>query len=216
MKKLLLLLFLIICNNTTKALNIQNITITSNSDSEINILLDTAHGSCMFYNSYTYSITNNSIILNVCYNPQLCNAATYLSNNIQIPLNNLTASNYELIVNIFFYNFQTFSCENSIISDNATLNFSTPLNNPVTLSDYNFSIVDNINLYPNPSKGILNFDKEFSGESVSIYDYLGRRILQSKNKEANFIDISGFENGVYFIELTHNDLKVVKKIILKK
>lgn len=216
MKKLLIILFLIIFNNTTKALNIQNITITSNSDSEINILLNTVHGSCMFYNSYTYSITDNSIILNVCYNPQFCNAVTYLSNNIQIPLNNLTAINYELKVNIFFYNFQTLSCENSVISDSETLNFSTPLTNPITLSDYNFINVNNIHLYPNPSKGIINFDKEFFGESVSVYDYFGRRILQSQNKESKFIDISGFENGVYFVELTHKDLKVVKKILLKK
>ena len=215
MKKLLLPLFFIFFINSVKALNIQNITISSNSENEINILLDTAHGSCMFYNSYNYSVTNNTIILNVCYNPQLCNAVTYLSNNIQIPLNNLSAGNYQLTVNIFFYNLQTSSCQN-LISDTATLNFSTPLNDTVTLSNDNFNGKKDIFLYPNPSSGIINFNEEFSGESFSIYDHLGRKILKKQNAKNRLIDLKDLENGVYLVELLYKDKSLVKKIILKK
>jgi len=215
MKKLLLVLFFIFCNHSAKALNIENITITSVSDSEINILLRAAHGSCMFYNGYTYSISDHTIILNVCYNPQLCNAVTYLNNNIQIPLDNATVTNYQLIVSIFFYNLQTFSCDNTVSSDAATLNFSTPLTNPVTLSNYDIESDDDTFLFPNPSKGILNFGKKVSGESVSIYDHSGRKIFQTQNVSDEFIDISGFENGIYFVELTHKNKRAIKKIILR-
>jgi hypothetical protein len=219
MKKLLLILFLIVYNNTTKALNIQNITITSNSDSEINILLNTVHGSCMFYNSYTYSITDNSIILNVCYNPQFCNAVTYLSNNIQIPLNNLTAINYELKVNIFFYNFQTLSCENSVISDSETLNFSTPLNTTVTLSSDDFvKNENNLIVSPNPSNGMIEFSNDFVTKlkSIKIFDNLGRLVQSANTFNNNSINLKEFENGIYYIEFATDKEKISKKILIKK
>lgn len=216
MKKLLLLLFFILFINSARALDIQNVTITRYSDAEINVLVEAVDGSCMYFYNYAYTISNNTITLNVCYGPQLCSANSYLRNNIQIPINNLVDENFTLVVNAMFYNFEFFSCENSIISDTGTLQFSTPLTQSVTLSNNHFENEKNLKLYPNPTNGILNLDLAFTGGSVSIYDSLARKILTKQNIKELFIDLSAFENGIYMVEFINKGKKTLKKIILQK
>lgn len=83
------------------------------------------------------------------------------------------------------------------------------------LSSNSFSF----DLYPNPSSKLLNL--EFSGEKDSYYtidciDILGRHILRtSSDKNTLQIDVSNFENGVYYLKVSQNNSKTAVKSFIK-
>jgi len=80
---------------------------------------------------------------------------------------------------------------------------------------FEFTASVSINIYPNPSKGIVNIKSNISltGEIVirnSIGQLLQRNsIVESMNKQ---IDLSGFPKGVYFIEFLYSGNRIYKKI----
>jgi hypothetical protein len=62
----------------------------------------------------------------------------------------------------------------------------------------------NISIYPNPTKDILNFEG-FNTPSieVSIFDILGKRVLEKSVSNGNTIDVSELANGVYTIKINN-------------
>ena len=67
----------------------------------------------------------------------------------------------------------------------------------------NLSINDfersNVRLYPNPAQSVLNFETE-SATSLKIISVLGQEIFKSAEEKSNWqINVSGLENGMYFI-----------------
>lgn len=81
------------------------------------------------------------------------------------------------------------------------------------------SIADNKTIiYPNPTTGIINITNELCESNnfeVTIYNTYGHSILSYKN--ANSIDISKFNNGIYYmiVKLCNNKI-ITKKINLLK
>ncbi len=71
-----------------------------------------------------------------------------------------------------------------------------------------------LNLYPNPTNGILNieFFQESKEWSADIYNYLGQRISKITK---NTIDINEYENGMYIIVFSIEGVKEkkIKKVI---
>lgn len=69
------------------------------------------------------------------------------------------------------------------------------------------SVVDNpnIKLYPNPVKNVLTIEGDrLSGQTCKIYDVNGRLHFEKQLDENNTqIEVSGLDNGVYFIEIEH-------------
>lgn len=67
-------------------------------------------------------------------------------------------------------------------------------------------------IYPNPVSDFLNFNQKV--ESVKLFDIQGKLILDKKIY-SNSLDVSGFKNGVYILELfsgnKKNSLKFIKK-----
>ena len=95
---------------------------------------------------------------------------------------------------------------------------STPFEVTVgtTLATNNFALKSNLLIYPNPTKGIINIETK-EAITVSVYDLLGRKVLESKIDEtANQINLSNLSVGTYLIN-TRNELgqgqsaKVVKE-----
>lgn len=65
-----------------------------------------------------------------------------------------------------------------------------------------------ISIYPNPNKG--NFTIENNGEikQISIYNILGKRVYNNENVSELKTDLSGFESGMYLVQITLNNSKV--------
>lgn len=76
----------------------------------------------------------------------------------------------------------------------------------------------NINLYPNPTKGILNVNlPENKGKvvTVRITNVIGAVIRTQKVNSANQfkLDLSGLENGVYFVNVKGNGFESTTKVV---
>ncbi len=86
----------------------------------------------------------------------------------------------------------------------------------VTLDIQDFS-TNSISIYPNPSKNIFNIDLNSINEfKFEVFDITGKVVID-KNKISNNtyqLDMSQFSSGMYFIDITTNDIEVTKKLIL--
>ena len=91
-------------------------------------------------------------------------------------------------------------------SDNSGNSVSTQVEvtvfDPLSISENNF---ENMFVYPNPVKDILNIENVYSNSKISVFDILGKNyeINGINNFESNSlsIDTSGFEKGLYFLKL---------------
>ena len=73
-----------------------------------------------------------------------------------------------------------------------------------------------ISVYPNPVSRTLNinYGNKNTVERVRIYDLFGREIF-SANEAVNNIDLSGFREGIYIIEMSEkNGNRIIKKILV--
>tara|TARA_B100000795_G_C22782854_1_gene433214 strand:+ start:226 stop:1512 length:1287 start_codon:yes stop_codon:yes gene_type:complete len=81
-----------------------------------------------------------------------------------------------------------------------------------------------VNLYPNPSKGYLFLDIRsniLADIDITIHNILGEIIYQNNKQNIitldNFrIDIKNESNGIYFVNITTDNYKINKKIIINK
>lgn len=86
-----------------------------------------------------------------------------------------------------------------------------------TLSNQNFEM-NNIVVYPNPSKGIFNISLgNIQPTAIDVYDLTGKVILsksaiQSSNIGTS-IDLSNAATGIYFVKITAENQSTVKRII---
>ncbi len=62
-----------------------------------------------------------------------------------------------------------------------------------------------ISIYPNPAQTHINIKTEDINEieSVTIFDAMGRKLIQSTN--SSFIDISNLESGIFYVRISFND-----------
>ncbi|RXR21040.1 T9SS type A sorting domain-containing protein [Flavobacterium amnicola] len=84
----------------------------------------------------------------------------------------------------------------------------------------NDSVFNNMTVYPNPTKGLLNINLNamVTGETIySIYDFQGRLIASKKSSESiETLNIGNFADGLYVLTLENGKHKTVKKIVLNK
>jgi len=219
MKKTLLTFLFLVIGQTINAINIQELSLSQGTGNNINVGLKVTEGSLIIYNNYSYTLENNVITLTVCYNRTTISSFTTLNNEFTIENVDLTTSNYTLIV-IANYNRWVDGqaiCDFTNNSDTATLSFSAPLTQTVTLSSNFFDINDTFILFPNPTNGLLEFKSdEAILHTINVYDSLGRSVKMFNAISSKILDLKDLENGIYLIELNTAKGKVTRKIILKK
>ena len=83
------------------------------------------------------------------------------------------------------------------------------------ISEYN---LETINIYPNPTGGIINVNKgQLENVQVNIYNVLGESIYQFSITSSNYqIDLTAQPNGVYFVQLRTEQGIMNKKLIIQK
>ena len=99
------------------------------------------------------------------------------------------------------------SLKNSTVSMNCDGSVGTGLNN------YQ---LENLNIYPNPTLGKLNIVSADKINTLSITNIIGKELLFAKDFLVNTIDLSSFESGVYFINISTDKGTHIEKIILTK
>jgi hypothetical protein len=89
-----------------------------------------------------------------------------------------------------------------------------------TLGVDDFSSLDKITIAPNPSNGIFSITKnnQISISKVTVFDINGKvlKVIDSElSLEAIQINLSDFSKGVYFLEISNEIDKVVRKIVIE-
>lgn len=98
----------------------------------------------------------------------------------------------------------------------ATITFTY---NSSTLSSENTKTIDNIKIFPNPSKGKITLSniKNIDFESVKIYSVLGRLVKDirvEKGASKLDIDLSHLNRGIYLLNLKSDDRSATKKLVI--
>lgn len=70
---------------------------------------------------------------------------------------------------------------------------------------------EKINVFPNPTSGILFLEQKF--EDISVYDIQGT-VVKSKHN-GNSIDLTSLSSGIYFLRAINNDTHHLSKIVKK-
>lgn len=82
----------------------------------------------------------------------------------------------------------------------------------------NGSTIENLNFYPNPVTNgkIYITSKNISSKEITIYDVLGKRILQTNlNVNSKEVNISSLNSGVYIIKIKEGEATATRKLIVK-
>ncbi len=81
--------------------------------------------------------------------------------------------------------------------------------------DVNETIQTNVKIYPNPSTGIFTIEAT-ENYKINIVDISGRVVYISETNTSNSqIDLSNIAKGIYFIELSNENEKINRKIVIE-
>ena len=178
-----------------------------NDDSNVD---DTPATDGIYFGSVNTNTNNNSCDdLNYGFNNDLLDMD---ENYMSYSSNTWMFSNGQTTAMLNTLNAQTWQggrieLKNSTVSTNCTGIIGTEINNHQ---------LENLQIYPNPTLGKLNINSDDKINSLNITNIIGKQILFTENFTANSIDLSPFENGVYFIHITNDKGTHIEKIILSK
>jgi hypothetical protein len=90
------------------------------------------------------------------------------------------------------------------------------VNDPLQYVGINENESIDFTVSPNPSSDIVTISGELSNDAVAaIIDQNGRVLVTSSVSNGSIVDISTFENGVYFVKITDNGTSTTKTIVKK-
>lgn len=218
MKKLLFILFVFLNYWNIEAqyfttLNSDlNISPTSNN-SIIDVNMKTfTHTDSEFINE-EHTVTGNIITMNVCYYV----TGFQFANNYQhtFPVTVPSDNDYTIIINLYRSQTQV-TCDYTELTDTKTLDFTTPLTETIYLGVEDFELLENqISIYPNPVKDIVNIDNpnNLIFNSIVVHNILGEKIeIYTTSFES--LDLRYLNSGMYFLELNTEKGNITKKIIV--
>ena len=86
-------------------------------------------------------------------------------------------------------------------------------------SQHEFTIIDdaieeyenNFEIYPNPVDDVLYIKSEKNIEEINIYNIVGIKVAAvSVQRSAFSLDMSGFNSGVYFIDVDGKTFRIIR------
>jgi hypothetical protein len=91
---------------------------------------------------------------------------------------------------------------------------------PLTTGLFNHKSEKTISVFPNPTNGKIQINAfGFNAQRVEVYNVVGEKMFVSadfKQQNSNEIDLSSFQNGVYFVKVFESEKMYMKKIILQR
>ncbi|MFA8299790.1 MAG: choice-of-anchor J domain-containing protein [Hyphomicrobiales bacterium] len=101
-------------------------------------------------------------------------------------------------------------------NQSATVKMTKNQNVEIIITDLDELSKKNIDIYPNPSNGIVNI-VNIGNAIVKVVDIHGKVVLSKTSNTANLqLDLSGLENGVYFLQSTIDGELLNSKIVINK
>ena len=70
---------------------------------------------------------------------------------------------------------------------------------------------EDFKVFPNPVKDVIQINSLKTIDEINVYNNLGVKITQSFNTDR--IDLSQFNAGLYFLEISLGNNRITKKII---
>ena len=207
MKKTILLLFLLVfVHAKSQGINITSVT-PSTVDGVINVNVQAMSTNGAGFLSSSYVITNNVIDLTVCYFFNMLQPVLTFNNDFPIPV--VDSGNYTINVQIFS------SSEYETCDYYSTLGIYAFEYN--FLKSEKFSELNTLNFYPNPTTGIINFSGlDAKINRVDIYDFTGKLINTQTAFSGNTLDLTTFQDGIYFAKVETEQGILNKKIVLRR
>ncbi len=89
---------------------------------------------------------------------------------------------------------------------------------PGDVSKINNTNIDMLNIYPIPAKDfiIIELAADATNSELQIIDILGRAVYSCFiDRQTSSIDLNNLNSGIYFIQITNNDEKYVKQLMVK-
>lgn len=89
----------------------------------------------------------------------------------------------------------------------------------ITAIEKDDELIEKINVFPNPSKGIINIISEaiYKEIQVELSDIGGKLIFKkSFNSNQGQIDLSSYSNSFYFLKITDSENKSIKTYKIQK
>lgn len=77
------------------------------------------------------------------------------------------------------------------------------------------TLANTLNIYPNPSKGVLRFETDQAIESLVITNIQGK-VIKKQNNIQQPLTISNIDSGVYFIKCKIGENTITKKVVVRK
>lgn len=108
----------------------------------------------------------------------------------------------------------------SILASSSAFSFTDTAHFCINALTINQIEKDEVQLFPNPSTGTFyvnypHYSKNISNY-VKIFNPLGQLILEIALSETTEIDLSKEENGMYYLNITTNNTRIIKKLIIQK
>ncbi len=104
--------------------------------------------------------------------------------------------------------------------DGGTINsFSLNICNVVAALNVSNNPIQNSNVYPNPTKGIVNVSiPALSGTAtIKLFDLQGRQILSKETSDVTTsFSIENLQDGIYLVNIGNDNASITKKIILRR
>lgn len=205
MRTLIFLLLMFLPLQRIAALNIVNVSISYVSEMMLNVNINTEAVELYYFDSWQYSISDNTITIEALFIPGFGSTIAYLNNNFQIPLNTSETEIYRLVVKVY-YTF--YMMEN--LQDMMEGAFSTPFTDTVVWTE---TTLNSSNSFINPSDGELLMDAQI--RNVWIFDIHGKYIGNFKNRNGK-ISLQHYADGIYLVGYFKQQKYTTMKIILKK
>jgi hypothetical protein len=121
------------------------------------------------------------------------------------------------------YDFVSWTDEGGeILSEEKDFTFFMPYKNITITANYVFNVsinellvLEQIDIYPNPSSGIFNL-RTNEKYMYNLLDISGRILMSGRiSDEQHIIDLQGKSSGVYFLELINNNRRINKRLIIR-
>lgn len=212
--------------------NISDVTIAGNATKKIDfgnflgvVLTDYNNATAMTHFHMDYWIPATTDLTGKVLNPKLSNHAAMAGETNALLLTNLPTVNGSWVS--LDVALSTFTPQGSPASLNRekikefliTSNLGTVyvdniyLHNNTVLSNESFT-ASKVNMYPNPSNNIVNINSIENIDSVTVMNVLGQIVMTKEVNSNNFaLDVSELKTGQYFLNLSSNNSRVVKKLI---